>query len=508
MKKDRKKLKNPVEFMSNLFTENFTYQRYPMFLYSKLKNLYLCIILFSSPSLVDLKAEPNVPPYHNTDLPRQVDASDKFAENSDPQESNENTSGNLNVDDPRNLTEESDGVSSYEKIKRKDLTPQERQEIEYDLLVKKGILTVFRAETEKRYKVLDRIALTHPIPRVRAAAVLAIGRMGKGRVKTLHRVIERDGEAVRQAAYKALADIGSPSSLNYFFSGIKSNDPDIQFSSWRGMGKTKDPSARDALLRQGIRSPRREIVKSSILGLAAFQINEDLKLFKTYLNSDDLELQKTAIEALGIHKTRASLRILEQTLETKPEFAKDIIEAIGNNTSLYGTYSFIRILENSASEELTQRILAQLYIRKAFYQFGTVKVEGGFSQENPYPTSRKLRDLSAGEVGKILKKSDRRFIQKIGDKFVEDYYYLLLLESKNPESYYETFQSWVFGAYLKIRTVTASHKEPKGKKVGKSSKKKPGYKFTPASEMEETDPAPPSDRNEEPSTEESLPLEN
>ncbi|MGQ2871975.1 HEAT repeat domain-containing protein, partial [Leptospira santarosai] len=94
------------------------------------------------------------------------------------------------------------------------------------------------------------------------------------------------------------------------------------------------------------------------------------------------------------------------------------------------------------------------------------------------------------------------------DKFVEDYYYLLLLESKNPESYYETFQSWVFGAYLKIRTVTASHKEPKGKKVGKSSKKKPGYKFTPASEMEETDPAPPSDRNEEPSTEESLPLEN
>lgn len=495
--------------MSSSFTENFTYQRYPMSLYSKLKNLYLCIILCSSPSLVDLKAESNAPPYHNADLPRQIDTSDNFAENSDPQESatNENASDGLSVDDPRNLTEESDGVSSYEKIKRKDLTPQERQEIEYDLLIKKGILSVFRAETEKRYKTLDRIALTHPIPRVRAAAVLAIGRIGKGRVKTLHRVIERDGEAVRQAAYKALADIGSPSSLNYFFSGIKSNDPDIQFSSWRGMGKTKDPSARDALLRQGIRSSRREIVKSSILGLAAFQINEDLKLFKTYLNSDDLELQKTAIEALGIHKTRASLRILEQTMETKPEFAKDIIEAIGNNTSLYGTYSFIRILENSTSEELTQRILAQLYLRKAFYQFGTVKVENGFSQENPYPTSRKLRDLSAGEVGKILKKNDRRFIQKIGDKFVEDYYYLLLLESKNPESYYETFQSWVFGAYLKIRTITAPHKEPKGRKVRKSPKKKPSYKFTPASEMEETDPAPPN-QNEGSSTEESLPLEN
>ncbi|WP_078128566.1 HEAT repeat domain-containing protein [Leptospira alexanderi] len=481
-----------------------------MSLYSKLKNLYLCIILCSSPSLVDLKAESNAAPYHNADLPRQIDASDNFAENSDPQEespTNENSSDGLNVDDPRNLTEESDGVSSYEKIKRKDLTPQERQEIEYDLLIKKGILAVFRAETEKRYKVLDRIALTHPIPRVRAAAVLAIGRIGKREVKTLHRVIERDGEAVKQAAYKALADIGSPSSLNYFFSGIKSNDPEIQFSSWRGMGKTKDPSARDALLRQGIRSSRREIVKSSILGLAAFQINEDLKLFKTYLNSDDLELQKTAIEALGIHKTRASLRILEQTLETKPEFAKDIIEAIGNNTSLYGTYSFIRILENSTSQELTQRILAQLYLRKAFYQFGTVKVESGFSQENPYPTSRKLRDLSAGEVGKILKKSDRRFIQKVGDKFAEDYYYLLLLESKNPESYYETFQSWVFGAFLKIRTITAPTKEPKGKKVRKSLKKKQNYKFTPASEMEETDPAP-SSRNEEPSTEESLPLEN
>lgn len=107
--------------MSSIFTENFTYQRYPMSLYSKLKNLYLCIILCFSPSLVDLKAESNAPPYRDTDLPRQIDASDSSAENSDPQEESSTNENGLNVDDPRNLTEESDGVSSYEKIKERIL---------------------------------------------------------------------------------------------------------------------------------------------------------------------------------------------------------------------------------------------------------------------------------------------------------------------------------------------------------------------------------------------------
>lgn len=492
--------------MNSILAKNFTHQRSPMSSYFKLRKLFPYVILLCSFVWVGLNAESVRSGSNDQNVFTKVDAPDDSSENPNSGESSTNgkSSGGLNVDDPRNLTEESDGVSSYERRKRKDLTPKERQEIEYDLSLKKGILTVFRAEAEKRYKVLDRIALTHSIPRVRAAAVLAIGRMGRGGVKTLHHVIERDGEAVRQAAYKALADIGSPSSLDYFFRGIKSNDPDIQFSSWRGMGKTKDPSARDALIRQGIRSSRTEIVKASLLGLAAFQVNDDLKLFKTYLDSDDPELQKTAIEALGIHKTRASLRILEQTLETKPELVKNIIEAIGQNTSLYGTYSFIRILENSASDELTQRVLAQLNLRKAFYQFGTVIVEGGSSQENPYPTSRKLRALTTGEVGKILKKSDRRFIQRVGEKFVEDHYYLLLLESKNPESYYETFQSWVFGPYLKIRTIIAPPKEKKGKRY-----KRKQNKFTPASDMEETDPASPSNENNaEPGSENGPPLEN
>ncbi|AOP35458.1 hypothetical protein A0128_17410 [Leptospira tipperaryensis] len=473
-----------------------------MSLYSKLQNYFLCAILFGILSSAII-AESGSRRLEESKLPQTVDAPDESATNdsNSGNTSDGTASEGLNVDDPRNLTEESDGVSSYERRKRKDLTPKERQEIDYDLSLKKGILTVFRAEAEKRYKTLDRMALTHPIPRVRAAAVLALGRMGRSGVRTLHHVIERDGEAVRQAAYKALADIGSPSSLDYFFRGIKSNDPDIQFSSWRGMGKTKDPSARDALIRQGIRSTKAEIVKASLLGLAAFQVNEDLKLFKTYLDSDDPDLQKTAIEALGIHKTRASLRILEQTLETKPEYVKNIVEAIGQNTSLYGTYSFIRILENSTSEELNQRILAQLNIRKAFYQFGTVQVEGGYAQENPYPTSRRLRNLTLGEVGKVLKKSDRRFIQKTGDKFVEDHYYLVLLESKNPESYDETVPSWIFGPYLKMRTIIAPPKEKKGKRY----KRKPTT-FTPASDMEETDPANPS--NAEQTPESGPPLEN
>ncbi|RHX92526.1 HEAT repeat domain-containing protein [Leptospira stimsonii] len=462
-----------------------------MSLYSKLKKYFLLVLVFGILSSV-VNADSGNRLQEESKLPKTVDAPEESATGTG-ESSDGNSSSGLNVDDPRNLTEESDGVSSYERRKRKDLTPKERQEIDYDLSLKKGILIVFRAEAEKRYKTLDRMALTHPIPRVRAAAVLALGRMGRGGVKTLHHVIERDGEAVRQAAYKALADIGSPSSLDYFFRGIKSNDPDIQFSSWRGMGKTKDPSARDALIRQGIRSTRTEIVKASLLGLAAFQVNDDLKLFKTYLDSEDPDLQKTAIEALGIHKTRASLKILEQTLETKPELVKNIVEAIGQNTSLYGTFSFIRILENSTSEELNQRILAQLYLRKAFSQFGTVQVEGGYAQENPYPTSRRLRNLTLGEVGKILKKSDRRFIQKVGDKFVEDHYYLLLLESKNPESYYETVQSWVFGPFLKMRTILASPREKKGKRY----KRKPTT-FTPASDMEETDPASPSNADQTP----------
>ncbi|KPA32744.1 HEAT repeat protein [Leptospira interrogans] len=97
----------------------------------------------------------------------------------------------------------------------------------------------------------------------------------------------------------------------------------------------------------------------------------------------------------------------------------------------------------------------------------------------------------------------------MGNKFAEDHYYLLLLESKNPESYYETIQSWVFGSYLKIRTITAPPTMLKEKKVKKFLKKRPpSYKFTPASEMEETDPASPTNQNEEPTTEEGPPLEN
>ncbi|EMP05361.1 hypothetical protein LEP1GSC124_2741 [Leptospira interrogans serovar Pyrogenes str. 200701872] len=49
-------------------------------------------------------------------------------------------------------------------------------------------------------------------------------------------------------------------------------------------------------------------------------------------------------------------------------------------------------------------------------------------------------------------------------------------------------------------------KRKKGKKFLK--KRPPSYKFTPASEMEETDPASPTNQNEEPTTEEGPPLEN
>lgn len=193
-----------------------------MLSFSKLQNLFLYVILISLLNVFSsLKAESFNKPFPNQNSFQKTDATEDDAENSDPKETppkekETDPTGSLNIDDPRTLTEEWDGVSSYERRKRKDLTLKERQEIDYDLSVKKGILTVFRAETEKRYKTLDRIALTHPIPRVRAAAVLAIGRMGKGGIKTLHQVIEKDGEAVRQAAYRALADLGSPSSLNYF----------------------------------------------------------------------------------------------------------------------------------------------------------------------------------------------------------------------------------------------------------------------------------------------------
>lgn len=205
-----------------------------MLSFSKLKNLFLYVIfifLLNVFSNVEAESFSKHFPNQNSNSFQKTDATEEDPESSDPEETppkekETDPTGSLNIDDPRTLTEEWDGVSSYERRKRKDLTFKEKQEIDYDLSVKKGILSVFRAETEKRYKTLDRIALTHPIPRVRAAAVLAIGRMGKGGIKTLHQVIEKDGEAVRQAAYRALADIGSPSSLNYFFSGIKSSDLD------------------------------------------------------------------------------------------------------------------------------------------------------------------------------------------------------------------------------------------------------------------------------------------
>ncbi|TGK07995.1 HEAT repeat domain-containing protein [Leptospira semungkisensis] len=381
----------------------------------------------------------------------------------DPQPSSEQAPADPQTD-PSSENAPTDPQPSTEKPKKPVVDKETKR---YNEQFKHGLLKVFEAEANHRFAVLDKYGLTHPIPRVRAAAALALGRLGnKAGVKTIHKMIDRDGEYVRQAAYKGLADIGARASLDYFYAGAKSPDRDIRVYSFRGMGKTMDPGAREVLLKKGLTSDDKEIVKASILGLGYYQVPDDIRIFIDYLNSNDEDFQKAAVEALGRHKTRTSMKILEDSFAAKPNLRNQILDTLTEQKNSFAIFALLRILDaNSNSEAIVKEISLRLYKLKAFGKYMTVIADKTPLMRDPYVGAQKIRDLEIGEVGKVLGKSSAAYIIPIEGKRIEDFYFKVLVNTKYKDAFTETVQGWVFGKYLQIRTISApAHEKKKSKR--------------------------------------------
>lgn len=370
------------------------------------------------------------------------------------------------VSSPESGTPSDQDLPEKPEPKKSKKAPVDKETKKYNDLFKKGLLAVFEAEARRDLPKLGRFGATHPIPRVRAAAALGIGRLeSKSGAKYLHKMIDRDGEQVRQAAYKGLAQIGSPSSLEYFYAGAKSSDREIRVSSFRGMGKTLDPGAREVLLKKGITSDDKEIVKASILGLGYYQVPEDIRTFIDYLNSPDEEFQKAAVEALGRHKTRTSMKILEDSFDQKQNLRVQILDTLTEQKNSFAVFALLRILDtHSDSEAIVSEISARLYKLKAYGKFMTVISGQAPLMKEPYVGASKIRDLESGEVGKVLSKSPVAYIINIDGEKIEDFYYKVLVNTKYKDAFTETVQGWIFGKFIRIRTITAPKPEKKTKR--------------------------------------------
>ncbi|WP_232298414.1 HEAT repeat domain-containing protein [Leptospira licerasiae] len=397
----------------------------------------------------------------------------------------EDTNNTSDVGNSSSDTEDTSASDNQETDKKKPkkqvLDPESKR---YNDLLKTGLLKVFEAEATHNYARLKHFGLTHPIPRVRAAVALALGRLKNPvGVNILHKMIDRDGEWVRQAAYKGLADIGSRRSLDYFYVGAKSSDREIRVASFRGMGKTLDPGAREVLLKKGLKSDDKEIVKATLLGLGYYQVPEDLRIFIDYLNSEDEEFQKAAVEALGRHKTRTSMKILEDSFKDKTNLRNQILDTLTEQKNSFAIFALLRILNaNVDSENIVNEISARLYKLKAVGKYMTITSDNTPLLREPYVGAPKIRDLEAGEVGKVIKKHSVAYIIPIEGQRIEDFYYKVLVNTKYKDAFTETVQGWVFGKYIQVRTISM----PKEEKEKKKKPKRPSI----LDDMETSDPAP------------------
>ncbi|PJZ77758.1 HEAT repeat domain-containing protein [Leptospira neocaledonica] len=398
-----------------------------------------------------------------------------------PEDTNNPSEVGNNSSDTEDTSSSDTQETDKKKPKKPVLDPESKR---YNDLLKTGLLKVFEAEATHNFGRLKNFGLTHPIPRVRAAAALALGRLKNPvGVKILHQMIDRDGEWVRQAAYKGLADIGSRSSLDYFYVGAKSSDREIRVASFRGMGKTLDPGAREVLLKKGLKSDDKEIVKATLLGLGYYQVPEDLRIFIDYLNSEDEEFQKAAVEALGRHKTRTSMKILEDSFKDKTNLRNQILDTLTEQKNSFAIFALLRILNaNSDSENIVNEISARLYKLKAVGKYMTIISDNTPLLKEPYVGAPKIRDLETGEVGKVISKNSVAYIIPIEGQRIEDFYYKVLVNTKYKDAFTETVQGWVFGKYIQVRAISM----PKEEKEKKKKPKKPSI----LDDMETSEPAP------------------
>lgn len=358
----------------------------------------------------------------------------------------------LQVPDGKEIIQSTQGLRD---VKEEDIESSDEQK-KYTEELKKGLLRVFQSEKYKRTRTLSRIALNHRIPRVRAAAVLALARVGgKSHLNTLEKLIRTDGEGVRQAAYEGLALIGSPKSIPTFLEGIKSDDLRIKAASFEGIGRTKDPSGRDLILNEGLQSKYLVVLESSLKGLSFYQVPEDAVIFYKFLHTSNRRLQSAAAEALGNHQTKRALELLEQSVGELPDQRGEIIEAIGMHEDLRSVFALLRVAKKYPDTE--NLVAVELEKKKAYGQYVFAAGESAPVSKEGLPQSPTEFQLNQNSVGKVLGQSKKRYVIDINGKLVEDSYFHIKVE--NPDGENPVYkEGWVFGSYLQFQKVSPPKK--------------------------------------------------
>lgn len=338
------------------------------------------------------------------------------------------------------------------------LSDEERKDIEYTEQIRKGLIQVFQWEYFKKGKNLEKILATHPIPRVRAAAALALGRLKTGR-GALQMAIDKDGYQVRPSAYKALSEIGDKRSLSYFIAGTKAEDPEVIAVSYEGLGKTKDPAGREMILTTGLASEYVVIVCGSLRGLAYNHVPADIEIYEKFLKSEESEIKEAVIESLAIHGTRDSLRVLERVVKEEPTLSLLAIEKIEKNPNLSATFTLIRLNESLEDERITKRIGEALLRRKAFGRYAIILIEDDFLRKDPNERSKPISYIKAKEIGLVVGETKKEFAVRIGEDILTDKYIQVKMESTLPGSRESYVTGWVFYPKLDIIEVKKLGKE-------------------------------------------------
>lgn len=332
------------------------------------------------------------------------------------------------------------------------LTPEQKEEKEYEEKQNRGLLDVFKAEAERSPARLVRILTRHEIPKVRAAAALALGRLKSGR-KDLEGSIDRDGFVVRNASYKGLAEIGDRRSLSYFLSGAESDDPEIVAAAMRGLGNVKDPVSRAAIEKFGLSSNVVPVLAESLKAIAKFHNPADVETISRYLPAQEPELQVSAFEALAIHDTKPSLNLLEKSIQDYPDKWELILESIAKQKSLSATFSLVRISQIENRPEVTEKVGQLLAERKAYGRYALVIVENDFIRSEPNERAREVAGVSLYDVGKIVATNPKRYVIRIGDELFEDFYYQILVESTKESGAGKLSRGWIFAKKVQIVSI-------------------------------------------------------
>lgn len=340
----------------------------------------------------------------------------------------------------------------------RELTEEEIREREYNKQLNEGLLSVFKAEFRKDVPRLSHITLNHPLPRVRAAGALALGRLKKGRL-TLEKSIQTDGFVVRTASYMALAEIGHKASLPLFLAGVQSDDAEIRAYSFLGLGKTKDPAGRELILTKGLSSNNPLEVVHSLKGLGYFQIPADLDIIQKHLGSDNKEIQNAALEALTIHNTPESLVVLENALVDYPNLVFAILDAIGESKELAATFFLVRASQLYEDKQVLEKIGSLLVKRKAFGLYGMVSVKEDRLRIAANERAREVGIVRFSDVGLVHTKGTKRFVVRMGTELFEDVYYNMTFENRVIGSKQRYSRGWIFGKKIQLIQIQKPYKK-------------------------------------------------